>query len=194
MFTDRAAKRGRVRKYRERPVWAHLSHQNPKARQPGVVPNSRGMSNLNSQAPPRDAPENGVGASQPNGTARPDQANGELAPWQRHPPLDDDLIHARKVMGRWEKSLRWNVPNSTFNTAVTDWLFEQLKANADIGTDPREGVIEIEAKIGTLIDESTGRRCEIPAMNSCVIHPAYARRLRFESEMNEVCCCYVLLE
>lgn len=152
------------------------------------MPNSKGMSNLNLQPPPppRGVQENGVAASQPNGTAIPAQANGDVAPWQRDPPLDDDLIHARRVLGRWEKSFRWNVPNPAFNRAVADWLYAQLKANDDIGTDPREGVIEIEAKIGTLIDEGTGRRCELPVQNCCVINPAAARRLRFESEMNEV--------
>ncbi|KAF2171937.1 hypothetical protein M409DRAFT_63472 [Zasmidium cellare ATCC 36951] len=184
-----AAKRGRVRKYRERPIWAHLSHQNPKARETAVVPNGKSMTNLNSQPPPRAAQQNGVAGPQPNGVsnARPPQANGNQAnipPWQQNPPLDDDLIHARRVLGRWEKSLKWNVPNPSFNRAVADWLYEQLKNNVDIGTDPQEGTIEIEAKIGTLIDDN-GRRCELPVMNACVIHPAAARRFRFESEMNE---------
>ncbi|KAK4508623.1 hypothetical protein PRZ48_002362 [Zasmidium cellare] len=195
-LVEPAAKRGRVRKYRERPIWAHLSHQNPKAKEPGVVPNDKTTSGLNSQPPPRVTQQNGVSGSQANGTAKartpqptqpPQPPNGNQAkipPWQQHPPLDDDLIHARRVLGPWEKSMRWNVPNPSFNRAVADWLYAQLKANADIGTDPREGTIEIEAKIGTLIDDN-GRRCELPVMNACVIHPNAARRFRFESEMNE---------
>lgn len=82
--------------------------------------------------------------------------------------------------------MHWSTPISPFTKAITTWLWQNLEQNADVGMDPREGSIEIEAKIGTLVDVDSGHRIQLPVLNACVISPAQNRKMRFESEMNEV--------
>lgn len=111
---------------------------------------------------------------------------GSDKPWAQNPPLDTDLVNARNLLGAWEKSMHWSTPISPFTKAITTWLWQNLEQNADVGMDPREGSIEIEAKIGTLVDVDSGHRIQLPVLNACVISPAQNRKMRFESEMNEV--------
>lgn len=178
------AKRERRRKYTERPVWAHLSRHNPRSREHGVVPNgnseqSRGPPAVQQRSEPIQQ-TNG----QPN--ALPQDGNTSDKPWQQQPPLDNELIQARRLLGKWEKSLKWNTPLPPLTAAVADWLFMNLKNNADVGHDPRYGTIEIEAKIGTLIDVDSGQRCNLPVANPCVLQTSANRRYQFESRMNQV--------
>lgn len=77
-------------------------------------------------------------------------------------------------------------PLPALNKAILDHLWQNLQANADIGHDPREGTIEIEAKIGTLKDVDTQNRWALRSLNTVVIDPLDNRKFRFESEMNEV--------
>jgi hypothetical protein len=58
-----------------------------------------------------------------------------------------DLIKTSAVMGKWEKSFRWMQPSLDLHQAVQDWLFLQLSELEDVGRDPREGTIEIEARV-----------------------------------------------
>jgi hypothetical protein len=126
------------------------------------------------------------GAPQPNGNAQ--HSALDVAPWQQNPPLDHDLMRARKILGpKWEKSIQWNVPLSSLVKSLMDWLYASLEANSDIGLDPREGAIEIEAKIGTLVDSNTGERMVLPVMNAVVLDPRTTERYQFESQMFEVC-------
>jgi hypothetical protein len=69
---------------------------------------------------------------------------------------------------------------------VQDWLWQMLEKHADIGNDPRTGVIEIEAKIGTLIKSGEQDRAPSMYVNTGVIHPDYDKNYRFESRMEEV--------
>ncbi|SMY24385.1 unnamed protein product [Zymoseptoria tritici ST99CH_1A5] len=181
------AKRGR-RKYTERPIWAHLSHQNPRSRDAGVVPNGA----LPSKSAATSARTNGDPPLQTNGQQVSPPLSGNLQaaldvlPWQQNPPLDHDLMRARKVLGpKWEKSINWNVPLSSLVKSLMDWTFQSLDANSDIGLDPREGAIEIEAKIGTLVDENTGERMVLPVRNAVVLAPGTENRYQFESQMLE---------
>lgn len=70
--------------------------------------------------------------------------------------------------------------------ALQDWLFVELDQLGDVGTDPREGTIEIEAKFGEI--KRDGDRYSLPVMNAAVIHPqAYNKfDLHFESNMSVV--------
>ena len=119
-------------------------------------------------------------------------ANGEAfiaddrPPWLIEPPLDHDLIHARKIFQKWEKSIKWNTPYPDMLKALQDWLFMELEQLGDVGTDPREGTIEIDAKLGEI--KRDGDRYSLPIMNAAVIHPqAYNKfDLHFESNMSVV--------
>jgi hypothetical protein len=138
-----------ARKYPQRPPWAQLSRHNPRfqeQRQPNV-PQTNGQSTANGTVP----------------DGRP--------PWLHNPPLDMDLIGARDALGSWEKSMRWNTPYPDLLRVVQDWLWQNLEQLGDIGTNPQEGSVEIEAKIGYLIDNDTDRRLQLPVMTMCVIQP-----------------------
>ena len=67
---------------------------------------------------------------------------------------------------------------------VQDWLFVQLNQLGDVGTDPKYGTVEIEAKIGTLLEG--GRRCSIPVADMSVVQPRENDKYHFESQMNLV--------
>ena len=110
-------------------------------------------------------------------------------PWKYDPPLDMDLIHARSILGPWEKTFKWNTPYPDMLKFVQDWLWTKLDQLGDVGSDPREGQVEIEAKIGTLIDNNsnTEERLRLPVAHMCVIDPSYpGNRYSFRSEMREV--------
>lgn len=181
------AKRGRIRKHRERPIWAHLHPSNPRSREFGIAPNSREVSAPRvQQAPPQTlAPgqdHDHQVPQQPNGQLPPQLNGASDKPWDRNPPLDDDLLNARHILGMpWEKSIDWNKPLPQLNTVVADWLFHNFRANADIGRDVRRGTIEIEAKVGTLRGED-GNRFYLPIQNACVLHPKCP--VNFETKMN----------
>lgn len=117
-------------------------------------------------------------------------ANGGILdgrdPWNYNPPLDMDLIQASTVLGRWEKSMKWNTPYPDILKVVQDFFWQNLEQLGEVGMDPREGSVEIEAKIGSLIDNNSDQRVKLPVMTMCVIPPELNGRYSFRSEMQEV--------
>ena len=178
------------RKYTQRPSWAQLSKHNPKFGQQNAMANGARRQNVQSQRSEPQAPQV---TQQQNGP----QANGQLAindveldgrdPWTYPKPLDMDLIEASQVLGKWEKTFRWNTPYPDMLREVQNWLFAHLDQLGDAGTDPREGTIEIEAKIGTLlIAGSDDERCNLPVGSMAIIRPEANGRYHFESQMTPV--------
>lgn len=174
------SKRGRPRKYVERPIWAHLHPNNPRLKEPGLIPNSSQQATLPNvgvartpQPQPQPQPQqNGHQMPQPNG-------NGP-----HNALLDNDLIRARRILDpNWERSMEGHVPITSLVKQVMDWLYVSLDENSDIGLNAREGAIEIEAKIGTLIEKKTGARVSLPITSATVIHPQFNDKLQFESQM-----------
>ena len=117
----------------------------------------------------------------PNGSSHSNGAGNHS-----EPAIDLDLAHARAILGPWEKTFKWNTPVPSLLKAVQDWLWRHLAAHSDIGNDPRTGVIEIEAKIGTLIRSGEHDRAPSQYVNTGVIHENYNKQYRFESRMEEV--------
>jgi hypothetical protein len=78
-----------------------------------------------------------------------------------------------------------HVPITSLVKKVMDWLYMSLSANADIGLNPREGAIEIEAKIGTLVDGDNRDRLALPVTSATVLDQRTSERTRFESQMLE---------
>ena len=71
--------------------------------------------------------------------------------------------------------------------AVADWLAIRLAELKDVGRDPREGTVEIEAKVGNIIHNETKDRISLPVMSACVLAPEVAdKHYSFESRMIEV--------
>ena len=96
-------------------------------------------------------------------------------------------------LGPWEPSILNQIPTDGLTKIVSDFLFLQVMQNQEISVAPSGGaagkgaVLEIEAKIGRLIDNNTMDRLRIPVMTETVFNrndPNY--RTSFESSMTEV--------
>lgn len=189
-------KREKKRKYAERPIWATLARSNPR------FDGANGLNGQNGRPPPRQQQQQLHHQQQARSTPQlaraphPHQrANGHpqtngapvpAEPWLQDPPLDTDLIRARSVLGPWEKTFKYNTPIPSMLRVVQDWFWSLLEQHADIGTDPRTGTIEIEAKIGTLVRSGERDRAQGPLMSVGVLHPSLNSQYRFESRMEEV--------
>jgi hypothetical protein len=92
-------------------------------------------------------------------------------PSNRAPPTTDS--------GTWEPSIDNTEPYDEIVRKLCDFLFE------NVVTAPPEvaSMIEVEAKLGILIDQNTQQRIFLPVQTEAVLHGS--GDLRFESQMNE---------
>ncbi|EEH46994.1 uncharacterized protein PADG_03092 [Paracoccidioides brasiliensis Pb18] len=118
--------------------------------------------------------------------------NGEAptngAPITRPAPLD----HAGSSLGPWEPSITGVIPHEEVTKLICDFLFQQVVMRRDIGAAPAGGsavgqdaILEVEAKLGLLIDRNRGERVRIPALTECIVakdDPSI--RVGFESSMS----------
>jgi len=119
--------------------------------------------------------------------AQPSPANGATASTIQPPPPNNGPL------GPWEHSVTDTIPADEVIRIVADFLFPNVVLNSEVGVAPAGGgrglgaVLEIEAKIGRLIDRNTNDRLQLPVMNECVIsHTDPNMRIAFESSMTEV--------
>jgi hypothetical protein len=200
----------RAKRRKHRPIWATLARSNPNFDgtngyngQPHPKRQQQQHQQHQQQQRPQQQLQHQQQHQQPRALPQPmplqprQQTNGSVPqsngappnmsqPWLQQYPLDMDLAHARSILGPWEKTFKWNTPLPAYLRVVQDWLWQQLEQHSDIGNDPRTGVIEIEAKIGTLIRSGENERAKGPYLNAGVIHPALNKDYRFESRMEEV--------
>lgn len=187
-------KRGRGRRYRDRPAWARLAHTNPH-----FVQQTNGVTGPRQkpQQPPQPQQQvNGSGVDESSQQPQPQQPNGhkaaalddlERAPWLHDPPPDLDLLRARRAFGRWEKSVDYTTQHPDVDAAVGDWLFRELAGLRDVMDSPHCAV-EIEAKIGWLVPKDGEERMTgFPCENLVVLKEDWARaNVRFQSQMDHV--------
>nr|POF24732.1 mrna-capping enzyme subunit beta [Quercus suber] len=170
------------RKYATPPIWARMHPANPLSK--GQAPQ---------HTRPQQSHTNGIDGGQPQLPAPNRLPTNEIAarlnvpPWQQDPPLDMDLIEARLALnGPWEKSFKWNQPYIELHGQVLEFLQGQLASLSDVGNDPSEGAIEIEAKFGHIIAKASDMRMSLPVKNACVLDPAWCEmQTRFESRMDQ---------
>jgi polynucleotide 5'-triphosphatase len=68
---------------------------------------------------------------------------------------------------------------------VADFLYMNVVSRDDIGELSSRGIeVEIEAKLGQLIDKDTNERYRLPVMSECLL--AENQRVSFRSSMTEV--------
>lgn len=90
------------------------------------------------------------------------------------------------LLGPWEKNIANIKTNDAIAKEVADWLFRFVVSRADIGELTSRGVdVEIEAKLGQLIDKDTGVRYHLPIKTEAVL--SETNRIGFRSSMTEVC-------
>ena len=123
----------------------------------------------------------------PNANNHPPPVNGVRIPVAQPALVDNGSL------GPWEPSILNIIPSEELIRVISDWLFEHVVLREDVGVGPAGGaadqgaVLEIEAKIGQLMDKNTNDRIRIPVLNECVVsHTDPNLKIAFKSSMTEV--------
>ncbi|MCJ1400541.1 mRNA-capping enzyme subunit beta [Xylographa trunciseda] len=97
-----------------------------------------------------------------------------------------------EALGPWEYNIVNILPNEELTRIVADFLFAEVVNRKDIGTGPAGpgsgsgAVLEVEAKLGQLVDKNTNDRLRLPVMTECVISKNDPNlRVMFKSSMTE---------
>jgi polynucleotide 5'-triphosphatase len=107
------------------------------------------------------------------------------APTRQAPPdVPDD--HPSLLLGPWEYSITGNKVQQQMTKLVADFLYLNVVSRGDLGELASRGVdIEIEAKLGQLVDKETNERYRLPVQSECILMDS--SRVGFRSSMTEVC-------
>ena len=96
-------------------------------------------------------------------------------------------------LGPWEPTILNIFPHDEVTRVISDFLFNEVVLREDVGAGPAGGgaekgaILEIEAKIGQLIDKNTNDRLRLPVMTDCVVSKDDPNlRINFKSSMTEV--------
>ncbi|EKD13300.1 uncharacterized protein L3040_005085 [Drepanopeziza brunnea f. sp. 'multigermtubi'] len=150
----------RVR-YTGPPIWAQS------VRKKAIAPKINGKQNMAVQ--PVNAPHPGT-----NGTPQP-------AP-RAH--AADGKAHPSALLGPWEHSITGVKPVEQITKLVADYLYVNVVSRKDLNELASRGVeIEIEAKLGHIIDRETNERYRLPVSSECVLLDN--GRVGFKSSMTE---------
>ena len=97
-----------------------------------------------------------------------------------------DVEEVSALLGPWEPSISNVHPTDAMAKEVADWLFRHVVSRPDVGELTSRGVdVEIEAKLGQLIDKDTGVRFSLPIRTEAILESS--NRIGFRSSMTEVC-------
>ena len=110
-----------------------------------------------------------------------------------HMPVSQPPLQGGGLLGPWEPSILNHIPYEEVTKCVSDFLFNEVVMRDDVGVVSNKGVhsqqavLEIEAKIGHLINKKTDARLYQPVMSECVVCRSDPDlRLAFKSSMTEV--------
>lgn len=178
------AKRAKKR-YAEPPIWARFSKSNP-----------RYGNNAQSLAPP---PQQQVKKPSPRPQPRPSPqqapSTNEHAPppavtngTPSAPPPSGTVPNVHNRLGPWESNINNVQLMNDVLKEVGDFLFMHA-TRQDLGTgDVRHGVLEVEAKLGTLLERRSMQRINCMSATNMVLDHRLTSKgdIRFESFMTEV--------
>ncbi|KAF4624563.1 hypothetical protein G7Y89_g13608 [Cudoniella acicularis] len=100
----------------------------------------------------------------------------------RPPPSVDTEPDLSALLGPWEACITGTKPVDQMNRTVADFFFRNVVSRGDLGELSSRGVeIEIEAKLGQLIDKETNQRFQLPVLTGCIV--AESPRIGFRSSM-----------
>ncbi|KAL9084002.1 MAG: hypothetical protein Q9165_008278 [Trypethelium subeluteriae] len=94
-------------------------------------------------------------------------------------------------LGYWERSITNVEPYNDLTRIVTDFIYSELgqwpeTAVSDVGGNVSpNGQIEIEAKLGTLVDKGTNERIRLPVVSAVILDLEARKQIAFESYMTE---------
>ena len=129
-------------------------------------------------------------------TAVKDGTNGSAVPIHDIPlPKGQPELGDHGPLGPWESTILGSViPYEDLTRTISNWLFQQVVTREDVGTGPAGGgpgqgaILEIEAKIGQIIDLNRSERLRLPVLTECLISQNDPNiRTKFESSVTEVC-------
>lgn len=88
------------------------------------------------------------------------------------------------LLGPWEWSITGHKVSQEMTKLVADFIYMNVLNRGDLGELASRGVeIEIEAKLGQLINKETNERYELPVTSECIL--ADSARVGFRSSMTE---------
>lgn len=100
------------------------------------------------------------------------------------------------ILGPWEPSITNVIPAEELTREIMNYLFGAVIQMNGVtfgpagGTAGRGAMVEIEAKIGQIIDKTTNDRIRIPVMTECIVSRTDPNlRTAFRSSMTEVSRC-----
>ncbi|KAI9733049.1 MAG: mRNA-capping enzyme subunit beta [Cirrosporium novae-zelandiae] len=88
-------------------------------------------------------------------------------------------------------SITGTIPFEEITRRIANFLFQQVVVNTDIGvgsagdTANQGAILEIEARIGHIIDRETNERLRLPVSTECIIAKDPSKKTSFESSMTE---------
>ena len=184
----------RITNWQDVPIFAQ-SIRGPQRTKQLFEDNCAGISRSHPATTPAPRATPSTPGNQTNGTTRtrPQVPAQSSAPNGIPLANGQPLIPSDGPLGPWEYSVTDTIPADEVTRIVADFLFPLVVQNEDAGVAPAGGgrglgaVLEIEAKIGRLMDKNTNDRLRLPVMNECVINHADPNmRISFESSMTEV--------
>ena len=183
----------RKRRHEEPPIWAQSSRRgrrgNPFVGKDGLGL-SRAAASVKREAPIAKAlPPQGGQQPPANHDGNGTTPSSNVAQLPRPQPKMDEV----GPLGPWEPSILNIIPSEEVTRVLSDFLFTEVVMRDDVGVALAGGgkaqgaVLEIEAKLGQLIDKNTNDRIRIPVMSECVVCRTDPNlRIAFKSSMTEV--------
>jgi hypothetical protein len=139
--------------------------------------------NLSAQAPVAESPAKVRHETPP--------VNGPSTPNQPSEPTQTGSL------GPWEPSISGFIPHEEVTKTVCDFLFQHVVLRNDATAAPagsasvgQGAIIEVEAKLGQLVDMDRGERLNLPILTESIVNKENSRfRTAFESTMTIVSRC-----
>ncbi|KAE8152607.1 CYTH-like domain-containing protein [Aspergillus avenaceus] len=111
--------------------------------------------------------------------------NGPPAPVRPSEPTQTGSL------GPWEPSISGKIPYEEVTNMVCDFLFQNVVVRNDAAAVPagttavgQGAIIEVEAKLGQLVDQDRGERLRLPVLTETIVNKENSRvRTAFESTM-----------
>ncbi|KAL4885560.1 CYTH-like domain-containing protein [Aspergillus karnatakaensis] len=186
IFARQAARtKGRIPMIPNRmpPISKHIRNtsQNPWVLRQQALTQTASPPKIKRESPAVNGPPTPAQPSQPSQPAPPAQAVQSTGPAQL------------KSLGPWEPSISGFIPFEDITKVVCDFLFKHVVMRNDAMAGPagatavgQGAIIEIEAKLGQLMDLDRGERLHLPILTESVINKDNTRlRTNFESNMTQ---------
>lgn len=160
-------------RYKEPPIWAQSVRSRTKS---SFGISSNRANQVNGKQP----------ATLPVPSAAPALIKSETNGHRQVSPAGGPIDDPSRLLGPWERSITGKKPQEQVTKLVADWLYLNVVSRNDFGELASRGVvIEIEAKLGQLIDKDTNDRYQIPVLSECILRETH-RGVGFRSSMTEV--------